>query len=793
MKKNKSAISKLKKIIAGLKAENEALKTIIDKTPASVVITDPDGNIEFVNPYFSRHTGYSLEESRGKNPRVLKSGCHHGKVYEDLWAAITSGKVWEGELCNKKKNGELYWEQANIAPIQNGQGKIVHYVAIKFDITESKKALQELEEAKKFNDILIDNANVMIVGINNDGNVMLFNKAAERISGFSCRETLGENWFDKLITPEMSAGPQRTIKELIINNGIPPVYEYSLFTKSGNKKVISWQNTTLIGNNSQMMHISFGIDITGQKESEIKLQESEARFKKLIQNSGDVFAIVDRNLNIKFISNSVERMTGYSTAESIGTNIFDIIHPEDITKIRELIVNGADIPNFTKTIVYRRKRRDGSYIYVESVVQNLYHDDLIQGVLINSRDVTERRQHELKLKELNATKDKLFSIIAHDLRGPIGNSALLLEMMANEQIDFEPEEKSAMLKEHSGALKNTGRLLENLLDWARSQKNDVRIEKKTIDLNRLIEECFDILKMQTREKNITLTYHNPHQASIFADERMMKTVIRNLVSNALKFSYENGAVRVIVENETGGVRICVCDEGVGMSADKIERLFKITDNITTSGTRGENGTGLGLILCHEFIEKNGGTIKVKSEPQKGSSFIMSFPSVQAAVNDNGTEKGKSEPQNSKFAEPLNILIAEDDISTQHLIEKIFKIRGWKPRFANNGLEAIESYRKAKTDIILMDINMPLMNGIAAMNEIRKIENGSGARTPIIAFTTFNSHEEIESYLKCGFDDYAPKPVHVNALFEKIESNILKKLCSTRYCLQYLQERDTDKI
>jgi PAS domain S-box-containing protein len=590
----------------------------------------------------------------------------------------------------------------------------------------------------------------------------------------------------------MSAGSQRTIKELIINNGIPPVYEHPLFKKNGKKKIISWQNTTLIGNNSQLMHISFGIDITDQKESDKKLQDSEARFKKLIQNSGDIFAIVDRNLNIKCISNSVERVTGFSTSESIDTNIFDIIHPEDIPKIRELIVNGADVPNYIETIVYRRKRRDGSYIYMESVVQNLYHDDLIQGVLINSRDVTERRQYEMKLKELNATKDKLFSIIAHDLRGPIGNSALLLEMMANEQINFEPEEKSAMLKEHSGALKNTGRLLENLLDWARSQKNDVRIEKKNIDLNRFIEECFDILKMQARKKNITLKYHNPHQANIFADERMMKTVIRNLVSNALKFSYENGTVRIIVENENGGARISVCDEGVGMSEDKIEKLFKITGNISTNGTRGENGTGLGLILCHEFIEKNGGTISVKSEPEKGSTFIMSFPPWRAAGNVNCTQTEKTVRQCSKFAEPLNILIAEDDISTQHLIEKIFKIKGWKPRFANNGLEVVESYGKAQTDIILMDINMPLMNGIAAMNEIRKIENGSGAKTPIIAFTTFNSHEEIESYLKCGFDDYAPKPVHVNILFEKIESNIIKKICSPQYCMQYRQGCDRIK-
>ena len=153
MNKKNARISKLKKIIAGLKAKNEALETIIDNTPASLVITT------------------------------------------------------------------------------------------------SKNVQLELEESKKFNDILIDNANVMIIGINNYGNVVLFNKAAERISGFSNQEVIGENWFGRLITPKMSEGSQLTIKEVIINNGIPEVYENSLVTKNGMKKIISWQNTTLIGNN----------------------------------------------------------------------------------------------------------------------------------------------------------------------------------------------------------------------------------------------------------------------------------------------------------------------------------------------------------------------------------------------------------------------------------------------------------------------------------------------------------------------------------------------------------------
>lgn len=773
MKTNDDAETRLKRTIELIKAENETLKAIIDKTPASVIITDPLGNIEFVNPFFCDHTGYTLAEVIGKNPRVLQSGYQSRRTYEDLWKTISSGNVWEGELCNRKKNGDIYWEQASIAPVKNEKGETTHYIAIKFDVTASKESTLELETAKKFNDVLIDSANVMIIAIDNQGRVKLFNKAAERISGYSGAEVIGRNWFDRLIPECIARDSNKTIRELIINREIPSTYENGLTTKCGTEKIISWQNTTLIDNNAELTHISFGIDITEQKKFAKELADSEARFKKLIQNSGDVFAIVDKDLKIRFISNSVEKMTGFTVAESLGASIFDVVHHDDIPMIKELIARGITVKNYAETIEYRRKRKDGSFINVESIVQNLYHDEHVKGVLINSRDITERKQYENKLKELNATKDKLFSIIAHDLRGPIGNSALLLEMLAGGQVEFEPEEKSTLLKEHARALKNTGRLLENLLDWARSQKNDVRIEKKNIDLNRLTIECFDILKAQAREKNISLIYDGIPETPVFADERMIKTVIRNLLSNAIKFSHENGTVKVSAASRCREVSLTVTDDGVGMNEEKIEKLFKITDNISTKGTRGETGTGLGLLLCLEFVTKNGGRISVKSAPGKGSAFTIVFPAVRAfeKIPETAASPLRQRPKHDR---PLEILVAEDDVSTQHLLEKIFKIKGWNARFADNGLEAVKLYGTGTADIILMDINMPVMNGLCAMNEIRKIESESGFRTPIIAFTTFNSREEIENFLRWGFDDYAPKPLLVNVLYEKIEANVCKK-------------------
>ncbi len=761
-------IEMLQREIAALKEENKKLSAIIDKIPASIVITNSAGNIEFVNPYFSKLTGYSSDEVLGKNPRIMKSGYHLEDIYKELWNSILSGKVWEGELCNKKKNGELYWEQANIAPIRNEPGVITNYVGIKFDITAKKKALDDLDTAKKFTDILIDNANVMIVGINNDGNVIIFNKAAERISGYESQEIIGTNWLGKLFPQKFFGGNWHNIKEVIMNSDIPSSFEDILLAKSGEEKIISWQNTTLIDNGSRIIHISFGIDITYKKEAEKKLQDSETKFKKLIHNTGDVFAIVGKDLKIKFISNSVERITGFTVEESLGENIFDIVHPEDISAIRDLIKKGIDVENFVEIIEYRRKCKDGRYIYAESVIQNLFHDDLIRGVLINSRDITERKQNEMKLEELNATKDKLFSIIAHDLRGPIGNSALFLEMLADEQINFDLEEKNILLNENIKSLKNTRKLLENLLDWARSQKNDIRIERKSINIKMLVREGCDVLKMQAAIKKINLSCHAEEDLNIIADERMIITVMRNLVSNAIKYSYENGNVSVTAWRENDKVNISVNDDGTGMDREKIQKLFKITNDVSTQGTKGETGTGFGLILCQEFIDKNNGKIWVNSEPGKGSSFIMQFPADK-------TNEFQGKPGNEEFVQAcpkiaglFNILVVEDDEGTRRLVKKILKTRGWKMKFANNGREAIEVYKNESFDVLLMDIHMPVMDGICATNEIRKLEMKTGRKTPIIAFTTCNSREEIENYLKNGFDDFASKPVNINELHEKIE-------------------------
>ncbi len=234
-------------------------------------------------------------------------------------------------------------------------------------------------------------------------------------------------------------------------------------------------------------------------------------------------------------------------------------------------------------------------------------------------------QRTLELRDLNATKDKFFSIIAHDLKNPfntlMGFTELLLENLSDYSLD--------KLEEFIQILYDTSRhsyaLLENLLEWSRSQTGRLEMNSEKIKIYDIFAENIDLLSNNASKKSISLVNNIDADAVAFADANMVRTVIRNLISNAIKYTRENGIITgssVIKENM---IEVSVIDTGIGISPENIEKLFKIDVNYSTNGTADETGTGLGLILCKEFINKNGGEIRVESELGKGSSFSFSLP------------------------------------------------------------------------------------------------------------------------------------------------------------------------
>ena len=248
------------------------------------------------------------------------------------------------------------------------------------------------------------------------------------------------------------------------------------------------------------------------------------------------------------------------------------------------------------------------------------------------RDISERKQaeqilleNEIRLRQLNATKDKFFSIIAHDLKSPfnsiIGFTNLLAEQI--EEKDYEGIDKYVNIIEHSA--QNAMDLLLNLLEWSRTQSGRTEFNPEFVDSVGLINEAVDLLNDAAQQKSINIIKEIPHDAPVFADRYMISTVLRNLISNAIKFTHPGGQILISAREENQELQIAVTDNGVGISNESQNKLFRIEESYSTLGTLNEKGTGLGLILCKEFVEKHKGKIRVESEEGKGSQFLFTIP------------------------------------------------------------------------------------------------------------------------------------------------------------------------
>ncbi len=235
------------------------------------------------------------------------------------------------------------------------------------------------------------------------------------------------------------------------------------------------------------------------------------------------------------------------------------------------------------------------------------------------------KENEVELQDLNDTKDRFFSIIAHDLKNPIGNLKSALEILSDDYKSFSEDELGEFLSELDESASSVFELLENLLHWSRSQRGKIELHPEASDINYIIDSNISLLKQMASQKNINLYSKIKEPRIGFYDNNTISTAIRNLVSNAIKFTPEGGEIFLEAEIVNSELKVCVNDTGIGISEPDKIKLFKICEKFTTPGTSGELGTGLGLILCKDFIEKNKGRIWVESKIGKGSQFIFTVP------------------------------------------------------------------------------------------------------------------------------------------------------------------------
>lgn len=373
-------------------------------------------------------------------------------------------------------------------------------------------------------------------------------------------------------------------------------------------------------------------------QKNLELQKSEEKFRIITENSSDIIWHLDSNLCLTYISPADERIRGFKREEILGHSLLSILKPEGIELIIES--NKKRMSDLSKGIrsapvVYELEElcKDGSWVWVEATATAIYNEDgTISGYHGVSRDISERKKAEQLLKEqerqlrhLNTTKDKFFSIIAHDLRSPFNSILGFTELLDHETKESATEETKTYLGYIHSSAKQTLTLLENLLIWANSQTGKNPFNPELINLSMIVRHVVDLSRSSAKLKKITLTYQATSNIQVYADMNMLNTVLRNLISNAIKFTHEQGEIIITTTLHQHHAEVHVADNGIGMSDELIAGLFEINTTQSTVGTANEQGTGLGLVLCKELIEKQGGTITASSQAGKGSVFTFTLP------------------------------------------------------------------------------------------------------------------------------------------------------------------------
>jgi signal transduction histidine kinase len=232
---------------------------------------------------------------------------------------------------------------------------------------------------------------------------------------------------------------------------------------------------------------------------------------------------------------------------------------------------------------------------------------------------------EIRLHQLNADKDRFISILGHDLKNPFNNILGFSEILTDEIDSLNKDEIKAIAKNIHKSAQNSNNLLEDILMWARTQQGSMPFKPQNLSFSDIFKNIFEVLIPNAKVKNITINYSSPDGINVFADIDMLRTVLRNLVSNAIKYTNNGGAINITAEQTQSDVTISISDSGIGIPPENLAKLFDISEVMTTKGTAKETGTGLGLLLCKEFVEKHGGKIWVESEIGKGSDFKFTLP------------------------------------------------------------------------------------------------------------------------------------------------------------------------
>ncbi len=372
------------------------------------------------------------------------------------------------------------------------------------------------------------------------------------------------------------------------------------------------------------------------KNSLIEINQAKELYLKIFE---DFPALIWRSridMKCDYFNKTWLDFTGRTMEQEFGDGWTEGLHPEDFEKCISVYVEAFE-KRLPFVMEYRMKNKEGVYCWIRDFGRPFYDlDNSFLGYIGSYYDVTNIKIDELNLIKLNETKDKLFSVISHDLKNPINAIIGLTDMLEKKIQKNEIESAAEYVKNINLSTQRVRNLLVNLLEWSISQNGKIGFHPVNIHLRSIIDEVIDLTKEMLNQKSISIELNCIEKDNVFVDREMIASVLRNFLTNAIKFSNTGGCIQILCEGAEEKINVTIKDNGIGMSEKVLNSLFKIGETISIHGTNNEKGSGIGLLLCKEFLDKHQSELILESKEGKGSTFKFSLP-VKSKISEYSSE------------------------------------------------------------------------------------------------------------------------------------------------------------
>ena len=688
-------------------------------------------------------------------------------------------------------------------PIYNSDKRMLGVVIVFRDITKFK--LYELDHIYEVNNLksIFDNTPAgMII---TDGEAAIINANDTIINHiFKNRdEFIGKRFGDSIncigcYGNSFGCGLGERCKNCVIRKAIIAAYNYNentvnleiqIQTIKNNRDKEMWFRISvnpIITNGMKLVAITL-VDISTNKLQEINAREASDYVMNILDQLPFTIWMTDEALQWKYTNKDFDEVIEETFHENPIGSWVDFIHPEDFESFWKLI--NQSLENETSfTLEARIQRKDGEYSWGLIIGSPYYENERFSGYIGSTYDISVRKEAEEDLRRYqdlliaakeaadsaNKAKSEFLANMSHEIRTPINGMVGMIDLTILTELN--DDQRDNLITAKACAISLTS-IVNDVLDFSKLEAGKLLLDSVNFDLNKLVEEIIMTHSPRAEMKGLDLNYifSSSIPRYLIGDQNRLRQILNNLISNAIKFT-KQGEVTVAVKStyhssDDVELRFSVSDTGIGIAEEDLSRLFLSFSQIENTYTKKYSGAGLGLVISKQLVEMMGGKIEIKSELGIGSSFYLY---IKFKIGKPMLESKQTIPPILKAVKPLHILLVEDDAINQKVICKILNERGHSVKTADNGKEAVECCEKDSFDVILMDIQMPVMNGIEATQRINFLENEK-RHTPIIARTAYAIAGDEEKFLSMGIDAYVTKPLQMELLFaslDKVTSNTL---------------------